>query len=526
MRYTKTKFGKQARKSLLKGANEVYKAVSTTLGPRGRNVVIHKGFQVIVIHDGVKVARHIEPEDRFENAGANIIKEAAEKHVNTVGDGTTLTTILAYQLMKEASVLVESGVNPMALRSGLEKGRDIILSEIEKLSKPIKTEQDKIDIATISSADKVLGEMIGKTLHKIGLDGILVAEETKSFETTLEHEEGTRIDKGYMSPYFANNTKDMSATIQDARILITDREINDIYEILPFIEEQLQPTKIRNFVVIAPDVKGNALASFIQTKMKGGMNVLCIKAPSFGNLQKEMLQDLAIMTGGTFMAEDHGREFKDYTVEDLGYAKTVKASEYSSTIIGLGGDKKAIKDRISYIKKQMEDPDTEFDREKLKERLAKMTGGVYVIKVGGSTEIEMNERKERVDDAILATQSAIKGGIVPGGEVTFLTALKKLKPSNPNEEYSYRILTKALNKPFEKLLSNAGLNAGYYLAKLEDKPFGWGVDVTNSEIKDMFVSGIIDPLLVLTESLKSAVSVAIMVITGDVGIVLEEDKEK
>jgi len=318
----------------------------------------------------------------------------------------------------------------------------------------------------------------------------------------------------------------MTATVQEARILITDREITDIYEILPFIEEQMKPNKVRNFVIIAPDVKGNALASFIETKMKGGMNLLCVKAPSFGNLQKEMLQDLAIMTGGTFMANDHGKMFKDYTFDDLGFAKIVKSSEYTTTIMGLGGDPKKIKDRISFIKKQMEDPDTEFDREKLKERIAKMTGGVYVIKVGGSTEIEMTERKERVDDAILATQSAIKGGIVPGGEVTFLTAIKKLKPTNQNEEYAYRIISSALSKPFEKLLSNAGLNSGYYLAKLEDKSFGWGVDVTTEKLEDMVAKGIIDPALVLTEALRSAMSVAIMVITGDVGIILEDEPKK
>jgi len=526
MKYTKIKFGSKARKALLRGAEQVYKAVSTTLGPRGRNVVIHKGFQVVVLHDGVKVARHVEPKDRFENAGANIIKEAAEKHVSMVGDGTTLATILAYQLMKEASVLVESGVNPMSLRSALEKGRDVIIKEVEKLAKPIKSQKDKTDVATISSADKVLGEMIGSTLHKIGLDGVLVAEETKSYETTLEHEEGTRIDKGYISPYFVTDPRDMTATVQEANILITDREITDIYEILPFIDEQLKPNKARNFVVIAPDVKGNALASFVETKMKGGLNILCIKSPSFGNLQKEMLQDLAIMTGGTFMAVDHGKMFKDYNFEDLGYAKTVKSSEYTTTIMGLGGDKKKIKNRIAFIKSQMEDPDTEFDREKLRERVAKMTGGVYVIKVGGGTEMEMMERKERVDDAILATQSAIKGGIVPGGEVTFLTAIKVLKPSNQDEEYAYRIIKNALISPFEKLLSNAGLNPGYYLAKLEDHPFGFGVDVIDQQVKDLLVSGIVDPALVLIEALKCAMSVAILVITGDVGITLQDDEKK
>lgn len=526
MRYTQTQFSKKIRKSLLKGANEVYKAVSTTLGPRGRNVVINKGFQMIVLHDGVKVARHIEPKDKFENAGANILKEASEKHVNIVGDGTTLTTILGYQIMKEASILVESGVNPMALRSSLEKGRDIVVKEIQKLAKPISTKTEKINVATISAGDETLGQMIGSTLDKIGLDGVLVAEETKSFETTLEHEEGTRIDKGYISPYFVTDPRDMTATVNDARILITDREITDIYEILPFIDEQLTPRKIRNFVVISPDIKGNALASFIQTKMKGGMNILCVKAPSFGKLQKEMLQDLAIMTGGTFMAEDHGKAFKDYTFEDLGFAKTVKASEYTTTIMGLGGDDQEIKDRINFIKSQMDDPDTEFDKEKLKERIAKMTGGVYVIKVGGATEVEMTERKERVDDSILATQSAIKGGIVPGGEVTFLTAIKSLIPTNQNEEYAYRILKNALTKPFEKLLSNAGLNSGYYLAQLETKPFGYGVDVTTAKIQDMIQNGIIDPVLVLTESLKSAISVAIMIITSDAGIVLHEDDKK
>lgn len=520
--FTKTKFGKQARRLFMDGAKEVYRAVSTTLGPRGRNVVINKGYQISVIHDGVKVARQIEPKNMFKNSGANILKEAAEKHVNTVGDGTTLTTILGYQLMKEASVLVESGVNPMALRSALEKGRDIVIDEINNLSLPIKTEKQKIDIATISSADKELGQMIGSTLHKIGLDGVLTAEETKSYETTLEHEEGTRIDKGYFSPYFATDPRDMSATIQEARILLTDRELSDIYDILPFIEEQLKPNNTRNLVIVAPEVKGTALASFIQTKMRGGMNILCVKAPSFGVLQKQMLEDLAIMTGGTFMAEEKGKNFKEYTFDDLGYAKTVKATEYATTFIGLGGDDKKIKDRVGVIKQQMEDPDTEFDKEKLKERLSKMTGGVYVIKVGGATEIEMGDRKERVDDAILATQAAIQSGIVPGGEVTFLTVIKKLKPTNQNEEYAYRIITNALQKPFEKLLTNAGLNPGYYMAKLEDKEFGYGVDVVMCEIKDMIKAGIVDPTSVLTEALRSAMSVAIMVITGDAGIIIDE----
>lgn len=514
--YTEHKFGKDARAALMKGAETVYKLVSTTQGPRGRNIAINKGFDFEIQHDGLKVSRYVNPKDMTENMGAAILREAAEKQVNAVGDGTTLTIVLGYTIANEAMTLINSGVNPMTLIEGLERGRDILIETIQKLAKPVKTEEEKIQIATTSSQDQRLGEMIGQTYHKVGIDGVITADESKSHETTLEHQEGISIDRGYLSPYFITDPRSLTATVKDARILLLDRELEDIYEFLPFFESHLAPNKIRNLVIFARDVTGTALASFVENKRKGAMNILCIKAPSFGKYQREMLEDLAVMTGGTVLDEASGKLIKDLTFDDLGLADTVKASKDSTTIIGNKGNPKAIADRLASIKLLMDDPDNkDIDREKLKERLSKMTGGVYVIKTGGATEVEMSERKERVEDAILATRAAIIGGILPGGETALLTARQELKPTNENEEYAYRILKRAVEKPFEKLLSNAGLNPGYYLAKLEDKPFGHGVNVKTLQVENMIESGIVDPALVVTEALRSAVSVAIMLITSN-----------
>lgn len=522
--YTEHKFDKEGLDALMEGAYKVYKPVSTTQGPRGRNIAINKGFDFMILHDGLKVSRFVQPEDKFEALGANILREAAEKQVTEVGDGTTLTIVLGYQIAHEAKVLIESGINPMVLTRALERGRDVLIESVKKLSKPITTEKEKIEIATVSTADPKLGQMIGETYHKIGADGIITADESKGFETTLEHQEGISIDHGYLSWKFITDPMTLTATVRDARILFLDRELDDIYELLPFIDGQLKPKECRNFVIVARNVSGTALASMTETKRQGHMNLLAIKAPSFGKYQREMLEDLATMCGGRVIDQD--QQLKDITFDDLGYADSVKSSKDSTTILGNKGSVEEIKQRVDVLKKLLEDPESDLDKEKLKERISRMTGGVYVIKVGGATEPEMNERTERVDDAIKATRAAIQGGIVPGGEVTLLTARHDLKPENEAEEYAFRILKRAVEQPFNMLLSNAGLNPGYYLSKLEDKEFSWGVDVTDLKMKDMVKAGIIDPTLVVTEALRFAVSVAILLITNGGVTVVHEVKDE
>jgi len=524
--FTKHKYNKDARDAIMRGAEKVHRLVATTQGPRGRNIAINKGYDVEILHDGLKVSRFINPEDKFENIGASILREASEEQAAKVGDGTTLTIVLGYEIAREAMVLIDSGVNAMSLTRSLEKGRNILIEEIKKLSKPIKTEREKIQIATIASEDAKLGEMIGSTYHKIGADGVIIADESKSHETRIEHQEGITIDHGFLSPYFITDPRNLTATIKDAHILFLERELSDVYEFVPFVESVLKPKEIRNIVIIAKDVTGNALASLIETKRRGLMNILCIKAPSFGKYQQEMMTDIATMCGGTVVDEASKKPLKEIPFEYLGFAGTVKSSRDSTTILENKGSVKKIKDRIFSIRELLKDPDSDLDQEKLKERLSKMTGGVYVIKTGGATEPEMNERKERVDDAIKATRAAIEGGIVPGGEVPFLTARNMLKATDENEQYAYRILSKAVEKPFDKLLSNAGLNPGYYMAKLEDKPFGWGVDVVNNEFVNLIDRGIVDPALVLTEALRSAVSVAILLCCSDGATAMYQEKDE
>ena len=524
--FTEHKYNKEARDAIMRGAEKVYKLVATTQGPRGRNIAVNQGFDISILHDGLKVSRFVNPKDKFEAIGTQILREASEKQASLVGDGTTLTIVLGYQIAKEAMVLIDSGINPMALIEGLKKGRDILIEEIRRLSKPIETEKEKIQIATVASEDPKLGEMIGQTYHKIGVEGVITADESKSHETTLEHQEGISIDRGFISPYFITDIRSLTATIKDAHILFLEKELEDIYEFLPFVESVLKPNNIRNLVIIAKDIKGNALASLIETKRKGMMNILCVKSPSFGRYQQEMLGDIATMCGGTVVDEASGKLLKDIPFEYLGFASTVKASRESTTILENKGNIKAIKDRIMAIKTLLKDPESDLDQEKLRERLSKMTGGVYVIKTGGATELEMSERKERVDDAILATKAAIQEGIVPGGEVAFLTARNKLITENESEEYAFRILGQAIEKPFHKLLTNAGLKPDYFLAKLEDKPFGWGEDVTDLKLKDLLEAGIVDPTMVLTEALRSAISVATLLITSEGASTVNEEKSE
>lgn len=512
--------GNEALDKLVEGSTLLARAVGTTLGPRGRNAAIDRGFDVIVVHDGVTVAREVEAEDPAVNDGVRIIRQAANKQVDAVGDGTTVTTILANAILTECQRIIATGVNPMELREGLEQGVNRLVTELDIVATPIETVEEKIQVATISAEDPELGKMIGETIDSIGVDGIITIEESKTAETFVEHQEGMQYEGGYISPYFVTNPARLEATVEDALILITDKNVVNIQELTGLLDKVTKIT--RNFVVIAPDVTDSALASFVLTKVQGGMNIMAVKAPSFGDTQREMLIDIATLTGGTVITGEAGQRFEGVELAQLGRAQRVTATKDATLIVGGQGDKGAITQRIEAIKEQLSRADgSDFQIEKLRERIGKLGSGVAIIKVGGHTEVEMRERKERAIDAVAATQAAIKEGIVPGGEVVYLTIRGKL-PKTPTGKILYR----ALEKPFAKLVENAGQNAGTLLAKLEDKEVGWGFDVTDGVFKNMIDAGIIDPVQVSKSALLNAVSVAILAMTTDVLIVpVPERKE-
>jgi chaperonin GroEL len=523
MKYSKSQFNEKARKSLLKGAEEVYKAVSTTLGARGRNIVIHKEHHTKILHDGVKTANEINPENPFKNAGASIIKQAGQRQVESCGDGTTLAIILGYAIASEALRVVESGENPMSLKGGLEKGRDILIEKINEMSKPVKTKQEKIQVATVSSEDEELGKMVGETYHKAGIDAVITAEQVNSPDTFIDHQEGMQIDSGYKAEWFITNPKTMTATVSRAKILVTDYKLDNIHDLVPLINNLVENNE-RNLVVIGEDVEGNVLASLIANKAKGQLNTLAIKAPSFQT--EKVLQDVSTVVGAKFVSKSAKADLKKLTSEDLGYAERVTSTKEATVVVEGGGKAKDVKERILSIKGQIKEESNDFEREKLRERLAKLTGGVYTVKVGGATEVEAEEKYERADDAIKATRVAIEDGIIPGGEVIFLNIREALE----GEDYAYKILRRALEKPFNKLVENAGLNSGQLMERLFSPTLAHevyeGVDVTTGGIVNMMNAGIIDPAKVATEAIKNAVSVAVALITSDAIIVEVEDEKK
>ena len=522
MKYSKIKFSEDARKSLLKGAKQVFDATSTTLGPRGRNVVLWSHYDTQIQHDGVSVASKVEPKDQFENAGASILKQAAQRQVDEVGDGTTVAVVLGYSIISEALKIVESGINPMSLRSGLEKGRDLLIKEIQTISKPIKDKKQLIQIATISAEDEHLGKIIGETLKESGSDGVVTVEEAIGPDTFVEHQEGMQVDSGYITEYFVTNPKNMTASVSKGRVLVTDYKLDNIYDLVPLLTNTIEKNGEKNLVIFAESVEGSVIATLVQNKMKGQINSLAIKAPTFN--RKDILKDISTIVGAKFISKEGKFDLKKLTIDDLGYADNITSTKEATVIIGGGGKEKNVQDRVESIKEQMKNEDQEFNREKLRERMAKLTGGVYVVNVGGHTEVETREKKERAIDAVMATKAAMDSGIVPGGETIYLHILDVLKPTNENEDYAYRILRNALVKPFTKLTSNAGLDTGRYLAKLEDKDFGFGVNVTNGEIENLYKSGVIDPAKVSIEAIKNAVSVATSIITSDVAICEIEEK--
>jgi chaperonin GroEL len=512
------KFSDDARQALLKGIDVVAKAVVTTLGPKGRNIALDKKWGAPnIVHDGVTVAKEIELEEPFENMGAQLVKEAADKTNDVAGDGTTTATLLAQVMTASGMKNITAGANPMVVKKGIEKAVEVVVSELQKIAKPIKNRAEIEQVATISAGDEAIGSKIAEALDQVGRDGVVTVEEGKGLTIDIEYKEGMEFDRGYVSPYFVTNPERMEAEIDDAYILLTDKKITSIQDMLPFLEKFVKVSK--NLVIIADEVEGEALATLVVNKLKGTFNVLAIKAPGFGDRRKEMLEDIAVLTGGTILSEDTGATFESLEVTDLGQADKVWADKDDARIIGGKGTKGAIKARIALLKRQIAETDSEFDREKFEERLAKLSGGVAQINVGAATEIELNEKKERVKDAVGATKAAIEAGIVPGGGVALLQARKALnllKVKDEDEKVGVEIVKEALEQPLRWLAKNAGEDDGYVLRKVEDsKNDDFGYNALTGEFGSMTKFGVLDPLKVTRSALQNAASVAMMVLTTE-----------
>src|SRR3990167_7636164 len=521
------KFNQEAREKLMKGINTLTDAVATTLGPKGRNVALDKKWGAPnVVHDGVTVAKEIDLEDPFENMGAQLIKEAASKTNDVAGDGTTTATILAQAIVSEGLKNIQAGSNPMILKHGIEKAVLALVEELKKMSKKLTTQEEIQQVATISAADKEIGRLIAEALQKVGKDGVVTVEDGKTMEMAVDYKEGMEFDKGFVSPYFVTDTDKMEASIEDVHILITDKKISSASDLVPFLEKFVQVSK--NLVIIADEVEGEALALLVVNKLRSTFNVLAVKAPGFGDRRKEMLEDIAILTGGTVVSEDTGKKFESVEITDLGKAGRVTSDKENTLIVDGKGAKAKIEARISQIRRELASSDSEFDKEKLQERLAKLTGGVAVINVGAATEVELKEKKERVIDAVAATKAAIEEGIVPGGEVSLLRATKALDglKVEGEEKIGVDILRRALEQPFRQLIKNAGMDEGIALSKVMDTAGSFGIDVLDGQVKDLIKAGIIDPLKVTRSALQNAASVAIMVMTTEVLICDAPEKEK
>ncbi len=508
------KFDTQAREALLKGINTLTEAVATTLGPKGRNVALDKKWGAPnVVHDGVTVAKEIDLEDPFENMGAQLLKEAASKTADVAGDGTTTATILAKAIVTEGLKNIQAGSNPMILKHGIEKAVLVLVEELRKMSKKISTQEEVAQVATISASDQQIGNLIAESLQKVGKDGVVTVEEGKTMEMSVDYKEGMEFDKGFVSPYFVTDTDKMESSIEDPYILITDKKISSAADLVPFLEKFVQVSK--SLVIIADEVEGEALALLVVNKLRSTFNVLAVKAPGFGDRRKEMLEDIAILTGGTVISEDTGKKFESVEVADLGRAGRVTSDKDNTLIVDGKGVKGKIEARIAQIRRELQASDSEFDKEKLQERLAKLTGGVAVINVGAATEVELKEKKERVIDAVAATKAAIEEGIVAGGEIALLRAAKALEAvvAAGEEKVGVEIVKKALEQPFRMLVKNAGMDEGIALSKVMGSQGNMGIDVLDEQVKDLVKAGIIDPVKVTRSVLQNAASVAIMVMT-------------
>lgn len=516
------KFGEDARASLSRGVNILARAVVTTLGPRGRNVALDKKWGApSVLHDGVSVAKEIELEDPFENMGAQLVKEAASKTNDIAGDGTTTSTLLAQAIVNQGMKTIAAGSNPMIVKRGIEKAVEATVLDIIKMAKkvPLTDKAAVAQIATLSAADESIGTMIAEAITKVGKDGVVTVEEGKGLQVEIEYKEGMEFDRGYASAYFVTNSEKMTSEVEDAHILITDKKINAIADLLPFIEKFIKVSK--NLVIIADDVEGEALAFLVVNKLKGVLNTLVVKAPGFGDRRKSMLDDIAILTGGQVVSEDLGLKLDSIDVDVLGKADKVWADKDNTRVIGGRGNADLLKSRIAQLRKEVDASTSEFDREKLQERLAKLTGGVAVINVGAATEIELKEKKERVVDAVAATKAALEEGIVAGGGTSLLKARKGLvalknKLESLEEKAGVDIVYNALAEPIKMIAQNSGVDAGWVLRTVEDsKETDHGFNSVTLEFGSMLKQGIVDPAKVVRTGLENAASVAIMILTTE-----------
>ncbi|EOD00169.1 chaperonin GroEL [Caldisalinibacter kiritimatiensis] len=523
------KFAEEARRAMEKGINKLADTVKVTLGPKGRNVVLDKKFGTpLITNDGVTIAREIELKDPYENMGAQLVKEVATKTNDVAGDGTTTATVLAQSMIGEGLKNVAAGANPMILRKGIHKAVDAAVEEIKSFSKAIDSKEAIAQVASISAADEEIGKLIAEAMEKVGKDGVITVEESKSMGTTLEVVEGMQFDRGYLSPYMATDTEKMEAVLEDPYILITDKKITNIQDILPVLEKIVQQGK--QLLIIAEDVEGEALATLVVNKLRGTFNCVAVKAPGFGDRRKEMLRDIAILTGGEVISEELGYDLKEATLDMLGTARTVKVEKENTTIVNGAGDENAIEDRVRQIKAQIEETTSEFDKEKLQERLAKLSGGVAVIEVGAATETEMKERKLRIEDALAATRAAVEEGIVPGGGTALVNTIpaveKLLETLEGDERTGAKIVLRALEEPVRQIAANAGLEGSVIVEKVKNSEKEVGFDALNEKYVNMIEAGIVDPTKVTRSALQNAASVAAMVLTTESAVAdIEEEND-
>jgi chaperonin GroEL len=515
------KFAADARERMMRGVDILANAVKITLGPKGRNVILEKSFGAPrSTKDGVTVAKEIELEDKFENMGAQMLREVASKTNDTAGDGTTTATVLAQAIVREGLKAVAAGMNPMDLKRGIDKAVLDVVEDIKKRSKKVSGSAEIAQVGTISAnGEKAIGDMIAKAMQKVGNEGVITVEEAKSLDSELEVVEGMQFDRGYISPYFITNAEKMIADLESPYILIYEKKLSGLQALLPLLEAVVQSGK--PLLVIAEDVEGEALATLVVNKLRGGLKVAAVKAPGFGDRRKAMLQDIAVLTGGELISEDLGIKLENVTVAMLGKAKKVAITKDDTTIVSGAGKKADIEARIGQIKQQIEDTSSDYDKEKLQERLAKLSGGVAVIKVGGATEVEVKEKKDRVDDALNATRAAVEEGIVPGGGVALLWASKAIKTKGDNEdqEAGINIVRRALQAPIRQIAENAGVEGSIVVGKvLDQKSASYGYDAQNNEYVDMIQKGIIDPAKVVRTALQDAASVAGLLVTTEAGV--------
>jgi chaperonin GroEL len=527
-------FSEDARRRLKNGIDIVANAVATTLGPKGRNVALDRKFgSPTITHDGVTVAKEIELEDPFENMGAQLLKEAATKTNDIAGDGTTTSTVLAHAIVTEGLKNLAAGANPMLLKRGIEAASKAIAEEIKKHSIDINTKEDIANVATISAQDRAIGDLIADVMDKVGKDGVITVEESKGLEFEKEYVEGMQFDRGYISAYFITDPEHMEASIVDPYILVYDKKISAAADIVPLLEKMVQIGK-RDLLLIAEDIDGEALATLVLNKLRGMLNVVAVKAPGFGDRRKAMLQDLAILTGAQVISDEMGRKLETTTLADLGHAEKIVVDKDNTTIIGGKGDEKEIKGRIEQIRVEIDKSTSDYDREKLQERLAKLSGGVAIIRVGAATETELKEKKHRVEDALSATRAAVEEGIVPGGGVALINAMNVLdgiKMGNEDEQIGVNIVRKSLEVPMRKIVENAGQEGSVVVANVRaeqkrKKDLNFGYDVLRDEYIDMVKGGVIDPAKVTRGALENAASIAAMILTTEALVTDVPEKEK